>query len=91
MSATLPRITARIDDKTQELLSRAAAISGVSSINSFVVSAAVEKAMSIMERERSLKLGHDDAMMLLSALDEVGHASLRLQQAASRYDDKTQG
>ena len=63
MTATLTRITARIDDATQDLLSQAAAISGISSINSFVVSAAVEKAKNIMERERALSLSHDDAMM----------------------------
>ena len=90
MSTTLPRITARIDATTQELLSQAAAISGISSINSFVVSAAVEKAKEIMERERSLMLSHDDAMMLIRALDENGQANSRLQQAASRYDNKTQ-
>ena len=90
MTTTLPRITARVDDKTQELLARAAAISGVSSINSFVVSAAVEKAKDIMERERSLTLSHDDAMMLVNALDENGQVNSRLQQAASRYDKKTQ-
>jgi uncharacterized protein (DUF1778 family) len=91
MVATLPRITARVDDKTQELLSQAAAISGVSSINSFVVSAAVEKAKSIMERERSLTLSHDDAMMLICALDENGQVNSRLQKAASRYDRKNRG
>lgn len=90
MSATLPRITARIDDTTQELLSQAAAISGVSSINSFVVSAAVEKAKNIMECERLLTLSHDDAMMLVNALDENGQVNSRLQQAASRYDKKKQ-
>jgi uncharacterized protein (DUF1778 family) len=90
MSATLPRITARVDNKTQELLAQAAAISGVSSINSFVVSAAVEKAKNIMERERSLTLSHDDAMILVNALDKNGQVNSRLQQAASRYDKKIQ-
>ena len=90
MSATLPRITARIDETIRELLSQAAAVSGVSSINSFVVSAAVEKAKNIMERERSLTLSYDDAMMLIRALDNNGQVSSRLQQAASRYDRKNQ-
>ena len=44
MSATSPRITARVDIETQHLLSEAAALSGMPSINSFVLNAAVEKA-----------------------------------------------
>jgi len=37
MVTTLPRIIARIDIDTQELLSQAAAIVGISSINSFLI------------------------------------------------------
>ena len=89
MATTLPRITARVDADTQDLLSQAAAIAGVSSINSFVLSAAVEKAKKILDRERSLKLSQHDAMLLVNALDEPGKANARLQQAASRYESKT--
>ena len=51
MATTIPRITARVGIATQELLSQATAIAGMSSINSFVLSAAIEKAKTIMERE----------------------------------------
>ena len=54
MTTAIPRVTARIDLNTQDLLARAAAISGISSINSFVLNAAVEKAKQIIEREQSL-------------------------------------
>ena len=37
MATTLPRITARVDVDTQDLLTKAAAIAGMSSINSFVL------------------------------------------------------
>ncbi|MES9855874.1 MAG: DUF1778 domain-containing protein [Sedimenticola sp.] len=90
MTIALPRITARVDKETQELLSQAAAVSGVSSINSFVLSAAIEKAKSIMDRERSLKLSKSDAMLLISALDKSGEVNSRLQQAADRYKNKEQ-
>jgi len=90
MATTLPRITARVDIDTQELLSQAAAIAGMSSINSFVLSAAVEKAKTIMERERSLQLSQQDAMTLMNALDQPAKSNSKLQQAASRYMDKTQ-
>lgn len=42
MPSVLPRSTARINLDTQALLSKAAAIKGVSSINSFVLNAAIE-------------------------------------------------
>ncbi len=90
MTSTSPRITARVDTDTQELLSQAAALSGVSSINSFVLSAAIEKAKSIIERERTLKLSQRDALMLVEALDDQVHPNNRLQQAAQRYKGKVQ-
>ena len=90
MATTLPRITARVDIDTQELLSQAAAIAGMSSINSFVLSAAVEKAKTIMERERALQLSQQDAMTLMTALDQPPMPKSKLQKAASRYMDKTQ-
>ena len=90
MATTLPRITARVDIDTQELLSQAAAIAGMSSINSFVLSAAVEKAKTIMERERALQLSQQDAVTLMAALDQSAKPNSKLQKAASRYMDKTQ-
>jgi uncharacterized protein (DUF1778 family) len=90
MATTLPRITARVDIDTQDLLAQAAAIIGISSINSFVLSAAIEKAKQIMERERSLKLSQRDAVMLINALDTNPKPNVRLQQAAKRYESKTQ-
>ena len=90
MATTLPRITARVDFDTQELLSQAAAIAGMSSINSFVLSAALEKAKTIMERERTLQLSKKDAMTLMDALDQPAKVNNKLQQAASRYMGKKQ-
>lgn len=90
MTTALPRITARVDIDTQELLSQAAAIAGMSSINSFVLSAAVEKAKTIMERERALQLSEQDTMTLMTALDQPAKANSKLQKAAARYIDKTQ-
>ncbi|MCW7552898.1 DUF1778 domain-containing protein [Endozoicomonas gorgoniicola] len=88
MATSLPRITARIDTETRELLSQAAAIIGMNSINSFVLSAAIEKARQIMDRERSLKLSQEDAMLLIKALDEESSPNSRLKQAAKRYSRK---
>ena len=90
MPSSTPRITARVDDNTQQLLSQAAAIAGVSSINSFVLSAAVEKARKILEQEQSLKLSQHNAILLINALDEPAKTNKRLQQAVNRYNSKTQ-
>ena len=90
MTMTRPRITARVDTDTQELLSQAAALAGMSSINSFVLSAAIEKAKKIIERERSLKLSKRDALMLVEALDSPVNPNARLQQASRRYKAKIQ-
>lgn len=90
MTTPLPRITARVDSETQALLSQAAAVSGLPSINSFVLSAAVEKAKKIIEQEQSLKLTERDSMMLLNALDANAKPHARLQLAVQKYDAKTQ-
>ena len=41
MATALPRITARVDAEIQELLAQAAAIAGMTSINSFVLNARI--------------------------------------------------
>jgi len=89
MNANIPRITARVDIDTQELLSKAAALMGISSINSFVLSAAIEKAKKIIQKENALKLSHKDAMLFVDALDRP-QSNLRLSQAMKNYEHKTQ-
>lgn len=90
MPSTLPRITARVDNQTQKLLSQAAALAGMPSINAFVLSAAVEKAKIIMERENTLKLSQRDATLLVNAIDAPAKAHPRLRQAAESYKSKKQ-
>ena len=90
MTSTSPRITARVNIETQKLLSQAAAIAGMPSINAFVLSAAVEKAKMIMERENSLKLSQRDAELLVNTIDAPAKSHKRLQQAAERYKNKKQ-
>jgi len=87
MNANSPRITARVDLDTQELLSKAVALSGISSINSFVLNAAIEKAKSIIEKENSLKLSQRDAMLFIEALENP-QANDRLKKAVKNYENK---
>ena len=89
MSATLPRITVRIYFDTQDILLQTAA-SGISSINSFVLSAAIEKAKKILSHEKTLKLSENDALALVNALDSEPSVKPRLQQAAQNYKAKEQ-
>lgn len=90
MTTAIPRVTARIDVNTQELLAKAAAISGISSINSFVLNAAVEKAMQIIEREQALQLTARDAALLVEALDRPADPNPRLKAAFARYEQQGQ-
>jgi uncharacterized protein (DUF1778 family) len=87
MAATLPRITARVDADTQILLTRAAALSGMPSLNAFVVNAAVEKAREIIARDQVIKLSETDTAMLIKALDQPPVVNAKLQTAAARYDN----
>ena len=89
MAKTLPRITARVDAETQNLLNKAAALAGMSSINSFVLSAAVEKAKQIIERDQVLKLSSNDAKMFIEALDRPALVNTKLKTAVKRYKSRT--
>lgn len=90
MAAILPRITARVDVDTQDLLTKAAALTGMSSINSFVLNAAIEKAKQVIEREQTLKLSQADAILLMKALDNPAVANAKLKAAFERYERKDQ-
>ncbi|EGQ9892932.1 MULTISPECIES: type II toxin-antitoxin system TacA family antitoxin [Vibrio] len=90
MATTLPRITARVDVDTQDLLTKAAALAGMSSINSFVLNAAIEKAKQVIEREQALKLSQVDAALLMEALDNPAVVNANLKLASERYESKTQ-
>ncbi|ORP21133.1 hypothetical protein B7943_02195, partial [Vibrio cholerae] len=81
MATTLPRITARVDVDTQDLLAKAAALAGMSSINSFVLNAAIEKAKQVIEREQALKLSQADAVLLMEALDNPAVVNAKLKLA----------
>lgn len=88
VASSLPRITARVDADTQTLLSKATALAGMTSINSFVLSAAIDKAKQILERETVLKLSEQDALLLIDALDSPAKVHPKLKAAAEKYNNK---
>lgn len=69
MSMSVTRITARIDAETQSLLSRAAASSGMPTLNAFILGAAVEKARRILREDELIHLDGQMTQQLLQALD----------------------
>lgn len=87
MSASSPRITARVSLNTQELLSKASALVGISSINSFVLNAAIEKANMIIENENSIKFTQKDANMFINALETPAQANKNLSEAFKKYSN----
>lgn len=89
MTTTQQLIAVQVDIDTQDLLTKAAALAGISSINSFVLNAAIEKAQQILDREQALKLSQCDAMMFIEALDQPAKTHNKLKAAAFRYKDKT--
>ena len=88
MKVEQPRITARVDLETQELLKEASALIGISSINAFVLSAAIEKAKRIIDEEKRMKLSYEDAQLLVNVLDEPVVLNRRLVKAVRNYDAK---
>ena len=78
------RITARVTTSVQSLLEEAAAFLGVP-LNSFVVSAAVEKASELLETERQIKLGKEDAELFISLMDNPPGPNAALVKAAKTY------
>lgn len=90
MTTTLPSITIRVDAETRSLLTKAAELAGMSSLNSFVLNAAIEKAKQVIELEQVLKLSRADAVMLVDALDNPAAVNAKLKSAAECYESKVQ-
>lgn len=80
MTSTAPRITARIDVQTQDLLKEAAQLAGISSINSFVLQAALKEAKAIIAQEQTIKLSQEASLRLIDALNNPPEPNQKLRQ-----------
>lgn len=76
------RITARVTSSVQSMLEEAAAFLGVP-LNSFLVSAAVEKAGDVLAKERTIKLTARDSEFLSSLMENPPEPNDYLLKAAS--------
>ncbi len=84
---TKNRITARVTTSVQSMLEEAAAFLGVP-LNSFLVSAAVEKAGDVLAKERSIKLTARDAEFLSELMENPPEPNPYLIKAASELKSR---
>ncbi len=80
------RITARIPASVQTMLEDAATFLGVP-LNSFLVSAAVEKAGDVLAAERVIKLGRNDVEFLERLMDNPPEPNAALMAAAAKHKE----
>jgi len=78
------RITARVPASVQSVLEEAAACMGVP-VNSFLVSAAVEKANKVLEAERIIHLTPRDAKFIAQLIENPSQPEAALLEAARAY------
>ena len=78
------RFQTRMPYRVHEKLTSAAALSGAT-LNQFVVQTALEKANSVLERERVLNLTLSDAEKIFEAIENPPPPNDRLIEAAQSY------
>lgn len=78
------RITATVTPAVAVILKEAAALTG-SSVNQFLVQAAVEKANHIIDREHFIKVTRADAEMLIRLLENPSKPNAALARAFDRH------
>jgi uncharacterized protein (DUF1778 family) len=86
MSATQERerITARVSSAIAETLNEAADLTGTT-INNFVVQAALKEAQRVIDREKTINVSRSDAAMLLNLLDNPPAPNSALTRAFERF------
>lgn len=78
------RITARVSEDIRNRLAEAAAITG-STLNQFLVQAAIEKAQDIIEKERVIRLSYKDAEKFFEIMENPPEANEKLKAAIKQY------
>ncbi|WP_047237741.1 DUF1778 domain-containing protein [Chromobacterium subtsugae] len=78
------RITTRVNPHVQSVLDQACEFIGTT-INQFVIQAALEKAERIIEKERNLSLTREQAKFFVDLLDKPPSINNNLKAAFSRH------
>ena len=81
------RISARVSASIAERLQQAAELTGTT-LNQFLVQAALEKANKLLEVEKLLLFSAEDAAMFIHKLDNPSPPNERLAQAIDLYRQK---
>jgi uncharacterized protein (DUF1778 family) len=84
------RVTTRIEESVHIILEEAAAYVGVP-LNSFIVSAAVEKAGAILAADRNIKLSREDAEIFSRVLENRSGPNEALLRAAKKHREIIRG
>jgi uncharacterized protein (DUF1778 family) len=80
------RITARVTQSIKEILEQAAIISG-STLNQFIVQAALKEAQTILDTQRIINLSQADADRIFSLLENPPVANKRLKIAVQKHQE----
>jgi len=80
------RVTARIPQQIKETLEQAAILSG-STLNQFIVGAALKEAQQLLEAERIIELSERDAEKVFSLLENPTAANERLKAAVAKHQE----
>jgi uncharacterized protein (DUF1778 family) len=78
------RITARVSEQIKETLIAAADLTGAT-LNQFLVQAALEKAETIIEKDRLILLSKKDAAFFFDVLENPPEPNARLTKAVKNY------
>ena len=84
LAANKERVSARIPRASRMLLEKAAALSG-STLNQFVVQAALKEAQALLSREQTIELTAADSVRFFSALERPPAPNAVLRKSAIAY------
>lgn len=78
------RITARVSVSVAEKINEAAELAGTT-VNNFVVQAALKEAQRVIDREKTIYVSKNDAAMLLNLLENPPVPNAALTRAFERF------
>ena len=84
LAPTKKRLTIRITDHVQDKLQMAADLVGTT-MNQYIVQAALEKAEKIIERESTIDMTRRESLRLLELLENPPPRNKKFLQAMNRY------
>jgi uncharacterized protein (DUF1778 family) len=87
MAAKTERITTRVPENVHALLERAAGLLG-STMNQFVVQAAVDRAKQVVEDENIIRLSGESTRLFFETLENPPAPAAKLLEAARAHKER---